>query len=110
MSSGRRPDPSQSPRANHWPRFGQIHAAIEPLEPRQLLSASHVAPYHPLALFHLNRTATAAPLAPRAAPATVVTDRADYLPGDAAVITGNGFRPGERVRLQVLHTDGDPPN
>ena len=80
------------------------------MEARQLLSATppHVAPYHALALFHLNRSTAAATPRIRSAPASVVTNRADYLPGDGAVITGSGFRPGERVRLHVLHTDGTP--
>lgn len=38
----------------------------------------------------------------------VVTDKADYAPGETAVITAGGFAPGERVELQVLHADGTP--
>ncbi|HYT60933.1 MAG TPA: HYR domain-containing protein, partial [Haliangiales bacterium] len=36
------------------------------------------------------------------------TDRADYPPGSAAYIIGDGFLPKETVRLQVLHADGTP--
>src|SRR4051794_17874444 len=106
MSSGDRPDHSPGPREIRLPGLMETRAAVEPLEGRQLLSASHVALYHPLALFHLNHSTAAAPAGLRSAPASVVTDRADYLPGDPAIITGSGFRPGEQVRLQVLHTDG----
>ena len=38
----------------------------------------------------------------------VLTDKADYAPGETAAITGSGFQVGETVQLQVLHTDGTP--
>jgi hypothetical protein len=37
---------------------------------------------------------------------SVVTDQSDYVPGSTAVINASGFRPGETVQFQVLHTDG----
>src|SRR5262245_33794866 len=45
-----------------------------------------------------------------AAAAEVSTDQADYAPGMTALITGNGFAPGESVVLQVAHNDGTPDN
>src|SRR5436305_9825322 len=110
MSSGDRPGRRPGgPRVKATTARRPAEAAIEPLEGRTLLSASHVPSYHPLALFHPGIPAAhALPAASRAAQPTVVTDRGDYLPGDSAVITGSGFRPGERVRLRVLHTDGTP--
>lgn len=35
--------------------------------------------------------------------ATVVTDQGDYPPGATAIITGNGFAPGEKVTFKVSH-------
>src|SRR5262249_45126086 len=51
---------------------------IEPLEDRTLLSVS------------------------------VATDQTDYAPGATALISGNGFQPGDSITLQVVHTDGNP--
>lgn len=39
---------------------------------------------------------------------TVLTDKADYLPGEFATITANGLQLGETAQLQVLHIDGTP--
>ena len=39
-------------------------------------------------------------------PAKVSTDYDDYPPGTPVGINGSGYRPGETVRWQVLHTDG----
>jgi trimeric autotransporter adhesin len=39
---------------------------------------------------------------------SVNTDLLDYAPGATARVCGSGFRPGETVQLQVLHTDGTP--
>ena len=39
--------------------------------------------------------------------ATVATSLYDYQPGDTAVITAAGFRPGESVTLLVEHSNGD---
>ena len=39
-------------------------------------------------------------------PATVETDKADYQPGDTAIITGSNFGASELVTLQVTHIDG----
>ncbi len=36
----------------------------------------------------------------------VSTDKADYAPGETAIITGSGFASGETVRLQITHSDG----
>ena len=38
--------------------------------------------------------------------AVVQTDKYDYQPGETAVISGAGFRPGELVRVQVEHSNG----
>ena len=38
--------------------------------------------------------------------AVIGTDKYDYQPGETVVITGGGFRGGEFVTLQVLHTSG----
>jgi hypothetical protein len=38
----------------------------------------------------------------------LVSDQADYPPGDIAVLVGVGFTPGENVTMQVLHADGTP--
>jgi hypothetical protein len=38
--------------------------------------------------------------------ATVSADKFDYLPGDTAQLSGEGFLPGEEVTLQVLHISG----
>jgi hypothetical protein len=38
--------------------------------------------------------------------ASIRTDRSDYPPGATAYIDGSGFVPGERVTLQVTHSDG----
>lgn len=35
--------------------------------------------------------------------ATITTDQADYPPGSTVIITGEGWFPGETVRLQVPH-------
>jgi len=40
------------------------------------------------------------------AAASVTTDKADYRPGETAIVTGSGFGPSEEVTLQVTHTDG----
>src|SRR3989442_253576 len=45
-----------------------------------------------------------APLALPASAATVATDKADYAPGEAVVITGSGWEPGETVVL-ILHEE-----
>src|SRR5262249_49009231 len=37
------------------------------------------------------------------------TDKFDYAPGETATIAGSGFRSGETVTLQVVHTDNTPP-
>ncbi len=41
-------------------------------------------------------------------PTTVTLDKADYLPGEIANISGRGFQAFEIVTLQVLHADGTP--
>ncbi len=41
-------------------------------------------------------------------PVCVATDQGDYAPGSTVQITAHGYLPGERVRLQVLYTDGAP--
>jgi hypothetical protein len=38
---------------------------------------------------------------------TLTTDQEDYPPGATAIITGNGFFPGETVTLQVTHAVED---
>lgn len=38
----------------------------------------------------------------------LITDKADYAPGESAVFAGGGFLAGETVVLQVLHADGTP--
>ena len=38
----------------------------------------------------------------------VMTDQTDYAPGSTALISGNGFQPGDAITLQVTHTDGNP--
>ncbi|HZI89981.1 MAG TPA: HYR domain-containing protein, partial [Candidatus Polarisedimenticolia bacterium] len=43
-----------------------------------------------------------------AAQATLTTDKADYYPGEVAILTGSGFAPGEEVAIQVLHHDATP--
>ncbi len=43
-----------------------------------------------------------------ASPSSVATDRADYPPGDTAVITGSAFQAGETVTLQVVHAARRP--
>src|SRR5207249_11973538 len=40
--------------------------------------------------------------------ATLLTNKADYAPGETAVITGSGFEVGETIQLQVVRTDGIP--
>ncbi len=40
--------------------------------------------------------------------ATLVSDEPDYAPGSTATFTGNGFQPGEFVKMQVLHADDTP--
>src|SRR5258707_9228570 len=75
---------------------------IESLDARQLPSSSTPAPI--VAALHAGGPALVAP----ALPASVVTDRQDYSPGQTVTITGTGFRAGEKVRLQVLHIDGTP--
>ncbi|MDB5330308.1 MAG: hypothetical protein JWP03_1459 [Phycisphaerales bacterium] len=87
-------------RASHK-AAGQL---IELLEARQLLSAAHTPTPQSSAPLHSVSFAHVAP----AAPATVVTNQSDYLPGQIATITGTGFGAGEKVRLQVLHIDGTP--
>ena len=74
--------------------------ALESLEPRLLLSATPV----PTAEM---------PAAEPAAAAIVTTDKADYSPGETAVITtsnttdaGAKFADGEMVQFQVTRTDG----
>ena len=44
-------------------------------------------------------------LIPQSAEASVSTDKLHYEPGETVKITGSGFRPGERVILQVRHHD-----
>ena len=44
-------------------------------------------------------------LIPQSAEASVSTDKLHYEPGETVKITGSGFRPGERVTLQVRHHD-----
>ncbi|RPI57458.1 MAG: hypothetical protein EHM55_01800, partial [Acidobacteria bacterium] len=39
--------------------------------------------------------------------ATVGTDKYDYQPGETAIISGAGFRPGEVVAIQVEHANGN---
>src|SRR4051794_10052854 len=39
---------------------------------------------------------------------SVLTNKADYAPGEVALITGDGFQAGEAVKLQVTRTDGQP--
>ncbi|MDB5288946.1 MAG: type sorting protein, partial [Phycisphaerales bacterium] len=87
-------------RASHQ-AAGQL---IESLEARQLLSASSTTPALVGAPLHTGDSVYVVP----AAPASVVTDRQDYRPGQIATITGTGFGAGEKVRLQVLHIDGTP--
>jgi len=36
--------------------------------------------------------------------ATVKTDKADYLPGDVVLITGDGWQAGEQVKLEIDHS------
>ncbi|PJJ07689.1 hypothetical protein CLU83_0885 [Flavobacterium sp. 1] len=36
--------------------------------------------------------------------ATVMTDKADYQPGDAVIVTGTGWQPGETVSLHFIET------
>src|SRR6185369_11947525 len=36
---------------------------------------------------------------------TLTSDRADYPPGDTAILVGSGFSFGEPVTVQVLHDD-----
>src|SRR5687768_1355628 len=36
--------------------------------------------------------------------ATVYTNKPDYLPGDIVVIEGDGWKPGEQVKLDVDHS------
>lgn len=58
----------------------------------------------------LSGSATAlgfAPAAAAAADATVSTDKADYAPGETALISGSGFAAGEDVTLQVAHVTGE---
>ncbi|MEO8516966.1 MAG: HYR domain-containing protein, partial [Flavobacterium sp.] len=40
--------------------------------------------------------------------ATLVSNQSDYSPGSTAIFTGNGFQPGENVKVQVLHADELP--
>jgi hypothetical protein len=35
---------------------------------------------------------------------TVYTDKADYQPGDVVIIEGDGWRPGEQVKLEIDHS------
>src|SRR5579884_4283706 len=44
--------------------------------------------------------------------ATVMTDKADYQPGDTVLITGSGWTPGETVTLNIVESpdDGDGPH
>src|SRR6478672_3888889 len=82
--------------SDHRPSF-----VLESLEPRLLLSAAPVAP-------------TEMPVTePAATAAVVTTDKADYSPGETAVITtsntdqeGAKFAEGEMVQFQVTRTDG----
>src|SRR5215831_11474627 len=37
----------------------------------------------------------------------VATDKPDYHPGNRATLSGTGFRPGEKIRLQIVRTDID---
>lgn len=45
---------------------------------------------------------------PPAAAPWLITDKADYAPGESAVFAGGGFLAGETVVLQVLHANGTP--
>ena len=82
--------------SDHRPSF-----VLESLEPRLLLSAAPVAP-------------TEMPVTePVATAAVVTTDKADYSPGETAVITtsntdqeGAKFAEGEILQFQVTRTDG----
>src|SRR5436853_3532233 len=75
---------------------------FEPLEGRELLSASPIAlSAHQIHLAHLSLVA-------RTPQAAVLTNKLDYRPGERAAISGGGFLPREYVRLQVLHIDGAP--
>ncbi len=40
--------------------------------------------------------------------ASVFTDKPDYAPGETAIISGQGYQPGETVELQVLHIEAGP--
>jgi Putative Ig domain/Matrixin/RTX calcium-binding nonapeptide repeat (4 copies) len=42
------------------------------------------------------------------APASLVTDKPDYAPGETAVLSGSGFQVGEAINLVVVRTDGIP--
>jgi hypothetical protein len=42
---------------------------------------------------------------PQAGEANVATDKLHYEPGETVLISGSGFRPNERVTLQVRHHD-----
>ncbi len=49
------------------------------------------------------------PLESRVLPSvSLMTDKADYAPGETALISGNGFTAGETVDLRVVRTDGRP--
>jgi hypothetical protein len=67
---------------------------LEPMEPRLLLSAD------------LLPTGDVTGAGPNPSAAIVMTDKANYAPGETAVILGTGFESGETVELQVLHNDG----
>src|SRR5690349_2334419 len=43
-----------------------------------------------------------------AAQAALQVDKADYYPGEAALLSGSGFAAGEEVALQVRHNDATP--
>jgi len=60
----------------------------------------------PLFLFAL--AVSALGVSHAAAQATLQSDKADYYPGETAVLTGTGFAPGEDVALQVRHNDATP--
>src|SRR5262245_10940883 len=63
---------------NLYARRGGRSRSVEPLEVRNLLTAS------------------------------VTTDLADYVPGATAHVYAAGFTPGETLQFLVLHSDGTP--
>jgi hypothetical protein len=89
------------------PRQPTSGFALEPLEHRVLLSVTPATPVE------VAIVAPAVPTAPAPPAAVVTTDKADYAPGETALITtsntseeGPKFGEGEMVRFQVTRTDG----